>query len=50
MLFLAPGVEPHISDRDPASAELSVHQQAGEGAVTADFRDQSTARQEQVEK
>lgn len=48
MFFLPPGVEPHVSDRDPAPGELAVYQQAGEGAVTADVRDQSTATQEQV--
>lgn len=50
MSFLPPGAEPHVSHRDPASGELSVHQQAGERAVTADLRDQSATRQEQVEK
>lgn len=47
---LPPGAEPHVSNRDPASGEFSVHQQAGERAVTADLRDQSATRQEQVEK
>lgn len=50
MLFLPPGAEPHVSDRDPASGKLSVHQQAGERAAAADVWDQSTTRQEQVEK
>ena len=43
-----PGAEPHLPDRDPAPGELSVHQQAGEGAAAADLRDQPAAGQEQV--
>lgn len=50
MRFLPPGAEPNVSDRDPTSREFSVHQQAGERAVTADDWDQPATRQEQVEK
>lgn len=48
-LFRPPGVEPDFKNRDPASGELSVYQQAGEGAATADLGDQPATRQEQVE-
>lgn len=36
MCRLPPGAEPNVADRDPASGELSVYQQAGEGAAAAD--------------
>lgn len=49
-LPIPPGAEPHVSDRDSASGEFSVHQQAGERDVTADDWDQPATRQEQVEK
>lgn len=48
--FLTPGAESDIQDRDPAAGELSVHQQAGEGAAATDVWAQPATRQEQVPK
>ena len=38
-----PGPEPDVPAGDPAAGELSVHQQAGEGADGADESDQQAA-------
>ena len=45
---VSPGAEPDVPPGDPAAGELSVHQQAGEGADGADQSDQQAARQERV--